>query len=67
MVLVILGLKQVLRGLDLHQYLQLAIYITAGALTYLLVILLTARSLSRRVLNLASLALPKWRLRGISR
>jgi O-antigen/teichoic acid export membrane protein len=67
MVAVVLGLKQVLKDQNLHMYVQLVIYITAGALTYLLAILLTARSLSRRVLELASLALPNSRLRGISR
>ena len=67
MVAVVLGLKQVLKDQALHLYVQLFIYITSGAVTYLLIILVTARSLSRRVLDLASLALPRWRLRGISR
>jgi len=67
MVAVVLGLKQVLKNQDLHLAVQLAIYITSGALTYLLVILVTARPLTRRVLELASLALPGWKLRGISR
>jgi PST family polysaccharide transporter len=67
MVAVVLGLKQLLKDQALHLYVQLFGYITAGAVTYLLIILVTARSLSRRVLDLASLALPRWRLRGISR
>ena len=59
----ILGLKSVLEPQALNLYLQLAIYVTAGALTYLLVIFLTARSLSRQVLELTSLAFPSWKFR----
>jgi O-antigen/teichoic acid export membrane protein len=63
MVTVVMGLKQVLRQQDLNLYLQLFLYVTAGALTYLLVMVLIARSLSREVLGLVSLALPNWKLR----
>ncbi len=63
MVIVILGLRYVFKRPELNLYLQLSIYLTAGALTYLLVIILTARSLSRQVLELVSLVLPDWKLR----
>lgn len=63
MVLVITGLKYVLKHQELNLYLQLFIYLAAGGLTYLLVIGLTARSLSRQVLELVGLAFPSWKLR----
>jgi PST family polysaccharide transporter len=63
MVATILGLKYVLRHQGLSLHLQLSIYVPAGGLIYLLVIVLTARSLSRQVLELASLALPRWKLK----
>jgi len=63
MVMVILGLKN-LRGIqDLNLYLRLSILIAAGALTYLLVIALTARSLTREILELINLVLPRGKLR----
>jgi len=63
MVAVIMGLKYFLSDQSLNVYLELAIYLLAGGLTYVLVIGLTARSLSRQVLELISLALPRWKLR----
>jgi PST family polysaccharide transporter len=63
MAAVILGLKSVLEHQALNLFLQLSIYVTAGVLTYLLVIFLTARPLSRQVLELTSLAFPSWKLR----
>jgi len=63
MVIVIMGLKYVLKHQGFNLYLQLSVYITAGGLTYLLVILLAARSLSRQVLERVSLAFPNWRLK----
>lgn len=63
MVMAIVGVKYVLEDQELHLYLQLFIYITAGALTYLLVIILAARSLTRQVLELASLVLANWRFK----
>jgi PST family polysaccharide transporter len=63
MVAVIMGLKYFLKDQSLNLYLQLSIYLLAGGLTYGLAIALTARSLSRQVLELVSLALPKWKLR----
>ncbi len=66
MILVIMGLKHVVQPLGLHLYLELFIYITAGALIYLFVIVLTARSLFWQVLGLTGSLLPKRKLRGIS-
>lgn len=63
MAIVILGLKYVLNSQELGLYLQLAIYVGAGGLSYLLVIVLTARPLSRQALELVSLALPRWKLK----
>lgn len=63
MVIIIVGLKYVLKHQELNLYLQLFIYLTAGVLIYLLVIGLTARSLSRQVLELVSLAFPSWKLK----
>jgi PST family polysaccharide transporter len=58
---VILGLKYLLRDQDLNEYLELFIYISAGIVTYLLVIGLTARSISRQMLELVHLSLPDWK------
>lgn len=58
MVLVIMGLKVLLRDHGLHPYIQLAIFVVAGALTYAAVIALTARSLSRQVVELINATLP---------
>jgi O-antigen/teichoic acid export membrane protein len=63
MVAVIMGLKQVLGDLELNMYLRLFIYVSAGGVAYLAVIVLTARALARQVLDLAGLALPRWRFR----
>jgi PST family polysaccharide transporter len=61
MVAIVLGLKYVLSaGLDVRW--QLFIYVLTGALTYILVIQLTARSISRQVLDLIRLALPNLKL-----
>jgi PST family polysaccharide transporter len=59
MVVVIFALKYTLRDQGLHLYVQLAIYLVAGAITYLLVVGLTARSLSWQVLELVGLAFPR--------
>ncbi len=66
MVLVILGLKQSPAVQELNVYLQLVILIAAGAVTYLLVIVLTARSLTQKILELVSLVLPRWNLKKIT-
>jgi PST family polysaccharide transporter len=66
MVGTIMVLKFVLKPLDLNAYLELSVYIVAGALAYLLVILLTARQLSQKVLDLAILAIPKLKIRKFS-
>lgn len=63
MVIVVIGLKQIFSNQEVNLYLELAVYVTAGALTYLLLIAVTAPSLSRQVLDLVSLALPKWKLK----
>jgi O-antigen/teichoic acid export membrane protein len=63
MVVIIMGLKYVLKDQELNLYLQLSFYLTVGVLTYLLAIVLTARSLSRQVLELVSLVLPDRKLR----
>jgi len=63
MVIAIVGSKYVFKHQELNLYLQLFIYLTSGALTYLLVIVLTARSLSRQVLELVTLILPNWKLK----
>jgi hypothetical protein len=54
-----MGLKFALKDQGLHLYLQLSIYLIAGAMTYLLVVGLTARSLSWQVLELVGLAFPR--------
>ena len=61
MVAAICGLKISLEHQALNPYLQLSIYLIVGALTYLAVILLTARSLLRQMLDLVNLALPSWK------
>jgi PST family polysaccharide transporter len=63
MVVVIMGLKYLLREQSLNIYLELAIYMLAGGLTYLLVIGLMARSLYYQILELVRLALPGRKLR----
>lgn len=65
MVAAIIGLKYVIKNQELNLYVQLSIYLMAAVLAYLLVILLMARSLSRQVLELVSLVLPRWKLRKI--
>ena len=66
MVLVILGLKQSPAIQELNVYLQLVILIAAGAVTYVLVIALIARSLTQKILELVSLVLPRWNLKKIT-
>lgn len=66
MVAVIVGLKYLLKDPALNLYLELAIYLSAGVATYLLVIGLTARPLYRQGLELVGLVLPKWKMRKIS-
>ena len=66
MVAAVVGLKYLFRGQPLNQYLELAIYVITGGLTYVLVMGLAAYSLSRQVLELVLLVLPKRKLRKIS-
>jgi PST family polysaccharide transporter len=63
MVAAIQGLKFIIEPQGLNIYLELSIYLSAGALTYLLVIILAARPLARQILDLVSMVLPKWLLR----
>lgn len=63
MVIVVMGMKYVLKDQGLNLYLQLFVYIMAGALTYLLVIQLIAPSLSRQALELVNIALPDWKIK----
>lgn len=65
MVVVITGLKFILRDQSLNVYLELSIYLLSGVLTYILVIGLTARQLYQELLDLVRLVFPKWKLRKI--
>jgi O-antigen/teichoic acid export membrane protein len=65
MVAVILGLQTFFQSLALNLYLELVICLSAGALTYGLVIGLTARPLYRQGLELVTLVLPRSKLRKI--
>ncbi|UCC53301.1 MAG: lipopolysaccharide biosynthesis protein, partial [Anaerolineaceae bacterium] len=65
MILVIVGLKYVIEPQGLHAYAELFVYIVAGAVTYTLVVGLTAPSILRQVVDLTSPLLPRWNLRGI--
>lgn len=60
MVAAITGLKYVFGPQGLNTYVRLSIYLSAGALTYLLVIILTARPLARQIMELVGSVLPKW-------
>ena len=62
MLAVIMGLKYVMHGRALAPYLQLSLFLTAGVLTYLLAVCCMAPSLSRQVLELVGLAVPRWKL-----
>ena len=65
MAAVVTGLRYIFGGQSLNIYLELAIYLLAGMLTYGLVIVLTARQLYQEVLGLVSLVVPKWKFRKI--
>lgn len=65
MVAVIAGLKFLLKDQSLNMYLELSIYLLAGALTYVAVIGLLARHLYRQALEVISLALPKLKSRKV--
>ena len=65
MVAVIAGLKFLLKGQSLNMYLELSVYMLAGALTYLAVIRLLARHLYQQALEIVSMALPKLRPRKV--
>jgi PST family polysaccharide transporter len=63
MIGVIFGLKYLIPDPAINPYLELAIYVLSGGLTYVLVLGLTNRSLFREVLDLAKLVLPGSKLR----
>ena len=65
MVAVIAGLKFLLKDQSLNMYLELFIYLLAGALTYVSVIGLLARHLYHQALEVISLALPKLKSRKV--
>jgi O-antigen/teichoic acid export membrane protein len=61
MIAVISGLRYLLRDQDLNVYIELFLYISAGIVTYLLVVGLAGRSIARQVLEIAHLSLPDWK------
>jgi PST family polysaccharide transporter len=61
MVIVIFGLKFLLRDQPLNMYVELALYLSSGVLAFILVLGLTARKLFLQLLELPSLVLPKWK------
>ena len=65
MVAVIMGLKYILKDQSLNLYLELTIYLLAGGLTYLVMILLIARQLYQQILELVTIVLPKWKFRKV--
>ena len=65
MVVVIMGFKYLFRDQSINEYLELTIYVLSGVLTYILVLVLTARQLYQELLDLVSLVFPKWKLRKI--
>jgi PST family polysaccharide transporter len=66
MVAVITALKYLLKDQSWNAYLELAAYVLAGGLTYLVVIALTARKLYHQVFELVDIILPKWRFWKVS-
>ncbi|UCF27887.1 MAG: MOP flippase family protein [Chloroflexota bacterium] len=65
MVAVIMGLKYLLKDQNLNQYFEIAIYISAGVITYTVTIGLMARQLSRQVVELLFEVIPNNRIRII--
>jgi hypothetical protein len=61
MVIVILGLKYLLRDQSLNRYLELSLYLSSGVLAFTLVLGLTARKLFLQLLELPSLVIPRWK------
>jgi PST family polysaccharide transporter len=64
MIGVMFGLKFILSD-QLDLYVRLSIYTITGVLTYIAVILFTARETSQQVLELIRLALPKMKLKKV--
>jgi polysaccharide transporter, PST family len=65
MVVVIMGLKYLLKDQSLNVYLELTLYLLAGGVTYLVVIGLIARQLYQQILELVSVVFPKWKFRKV--
>ena len=65
MVLVVVGLRVLLESQGLHTFLEVAILVAAGSLTYLLVIALIARRLAWQMLELIRLVLPDGNLKDM--
>ncbi|UCD97595.1 MAG: MOP flippase family protein [Chloroflexota bacterium] len=63
MVATVILLKNLLKNVDLHIYVELSIYLIVGGLTYILIILIFAKQLSRQVLELIFDVIPDNRLR----
>lgn len=63
MVITIMGLKHLIDLQGLNLYLELAVYLLAGILAYLIVIFITARTLATQIMDLIRIVLPK----GISK
>jgi PST family polysaccharide transporter len=63
MVFGVLGLKSMVGNQGLNLYLELSLYTAVGGLIYLLVLTFTARTLSRQLWQMLSLALPSWKFR----
>ena len=66
MIAVIVPLKYLLQEQSLGLYARLSVYVVAGALSYALVLGLTARPLVRQVIELASVLIPSRALRRMS-
>jgi PST family polysaccharide transporter len=65
MVLVVVGFRALLESQGLHTFLEVAILVAAGSLTYLLVIALIARRLAWQMLELIRLVLPDGNLKDM--
>lgn len=63
MVIFMMGLKYIFNLQELNLFIQLAIYLPVGVFSYLLFMGLMARSLSRQVLELVTLAFPSFKLK----
>jgi PST family polysaccharide transporter len=67
MVAVIMGVRYLVHGQSINGYVELALYILAGGLTYLGVVALLAPRLVHQIMELADIVLPRWRFWRVSR